>query len=336
MPGLGLFTHGTHVSLISERLRVEVPPQEGETSPLRRDIPIFDVEYVILLESVDITVPAIAELMRRNIPVVIASTKHAVTGICIHPLLKGDVRLAQYKAATNYQFALKFAKLCVKTKILNSKRLLQRLIANRNGLDIANLYPKMNDLAEKCDMADSFETLRGYEGTAAGEYFKYLDKLFPDDCPFEYRSRRPPHNPANALLSFAYTILAAEIESATYATGLDPAIGFYHEPDDNRPSLVLDLMEPFRAAVGDAMVIDLLNHGVIKSKEHFEENGGGFLLNREGRKRFFVAYEKRLNREFIYEKTGMRTTLRNEIYNQISSLRDAIMNDTPFEPFVIN
>lgn len=337
MPGLGLFTHGTHVSLISERLRVETPPENGQdSSPARRDVPLFDVEYVIALESVSITIPVIAELMRRNIPLVIVSMKHTVTGLCIPPLMKGNLRLVQYKTALEYEFALNFAKLCVKAKIFNSKRLIQRLSANRHGKNFEELYSSFDFLMAKTDEAQSLETIRGYEGTAAGRYFEAINSFFPDDCPFEYRSRRPPHNAANALLSFGYTMLNAEIESVIYASGLDPSIGFYHETEDNRPSLALDLMEPFRAPLIDAMALDLLNHKILKPAEHFEESGGGVLLNREGRKRFFVAYEKRMNREFISEKTGARTTLRGEVYNQVHSLKECFLNHTKFTPFFMN
>jgi CRISP-associated protein Cas1 len=92
----------------------------------------------------------------------------------------------------------------------------------------------LGQLAQSCQQALSIETLRGYEGTAAGRYFECYAEFFPDRIPFERRSRRPPHNAPNAILSYAYTLMVAEAEAYLYAIGLDPAIGFYHEPADRR------------------------------------------------------------------------------------------------------
>jgi CRISPR-associated protein Cas1 len=194
----------------------------------------------------------------------------------------------------------------------------------------------LDELSGRCRTAETLDTLRGYEGTAAGRYFEAFGAFFPEHCPFEYRSRRPPHNAVNAILSFAYTMLCSELECHLHATGLDPAIGFLHEPADRRPSLALDLLEPFRAPVADALALDLVSHGQLKPKEHFETRDGGVFLNMEGRKRFFVAYERRLGREYHSEQTGVRTTLRAEMRRQAVVVKQAVLNDEVFEPFLMN
>ena len=153
----------------------------------------------------------------------------------------------------------------------------------------------LSQLAQNCQKAESIDTLRGYEGTAAGRYFECYARFFPEHSPFERRSRRPPHNAPNAILSYAYTLLSAEAEAYLHAIGLDPACGFFHEPADRRPSLALDIIEPFRAPLADAMALDLLTHGVLNSHTHFESRNGGVYLKREGRKRFFVAYSGEWN-----------------------------------------
>jgi len=233
-------------------------------------------------------------------------------------------------------FALALAINWVEAKILNSRRVLQRLAANREELEITPHLLALGQLAQNCQEASSLDTLRGYEGTAAGRYFECYAGFFPEHAPFERRSRRPPHNAPNAVLSYAYTLLSAEAEACLHAIGLDPAIGFLHEPADRRPSLALDIIEPFRAPLADAMALDLLTHSVLNPHAHFENRNGGVYLNLEGRKRFFVAYERRMEREFTSEQHGSRTSLRNELHNQCRAVKKAVTEDEPFEPFLMN
>jgi CRISPR-associated protein Cas1 len=252
------------------------------------------------------------------------------------PAPNSIARRAQYQRSLDSRFCLALAINWVEAKILNSRRVLQRLAANRKECDISEANNALGGLVQKAAESASIDTLRGYEGAAAGRYFETFAGFFPEDCPFEYRSRRPPHNAANAILSFAYTLIASEMECILHAAGLDPAIGFLHEAADRRPSLALDMIEPFRAPIADAMAIDILSHKMLKPKEHFEKREGGIYLNQDGRKKFFMAYERRMNREYVSEQTGLRTTVRGELRNQAVALKAAIMNEEPFIPFLMN
>jgi CRISPR-associated protein Cas1 len=301
-----------------------------------RDIPLVDIEHVVVNETTHITMAAIAELLRRNIPLVINSTNDAILGLCLSPAPHSTARLEQYRRAQDPGFALALAINWVEAKILNSRRVLQRLAANRHELEITPHLLALGQLAQNCQGVLSIDTLRGYEGTAAGRYFECYAMFFPDNAPFERRSRRPPHNAPNAILSYAYTLLSAEAEACLYAIGLDPAIGFYHEPADRRPSLALDIIEPFRAPLADAMALDLLTHGILNPQAHFENRDAGVYLNIEGRKRFFVAYERRMEREFTSEQHGGRTALRRELHNQCRAVKKATSQGEPFEPFLMN
>ena len=336
MPALFLTTPGARDSLVSERLRIEVPPSNGVQDQSVRDIPLIDIEHVIVHENASITTAAIAELMRRNIPLIIHSAADTILGLCLPPGPHTVVRMKQYQKAQDSSFALALAINWVEAKILNSRRVLQRLAANREELGITSQLLALCLLVQSCRQAASIETLRGYEGTAAGRYFECYASFFPDQIPFERRSRRPPHNAPNAILSYAYTLLTAEAEACLYAIGLDPAIGFYHEPADRRPSLALDIIEPFRAVLADAMALDLLTHNVLNPRAHFENRNGGVYLSVEGRKRFFVAYERRMEREFTSEQHGRRTTLRGELQSQCRAMKKAVTEDEPFEPFLMN
>jgi CRISPR-associated protein Cas1 len=337
MPALCLLTPGTRVSLVSERLHVEVPASgDGEEFAQEKDVLLNDVEHVILTEHVHVSMPALAELMRREIPAVLTSHGERILGICLPPAPHTAARLAQYRRAGDGRFALALAINWVDAKIMNSRRVLQRLAANREDVDVTAALAFLEEIARKCRQSESLDTLRGYEGTAAGRYFEEYGRFFPTECPFERRSRRPPHNAVNAILSFAYTVMTSEMECRIHAAGLDPAVGFFHELADRRPSLALDLVEPFRAPVADAMALDLVSHGTLNPREHFQIADGGVYLNVQGRKRFFVAYERRMNRHYHNEQTEQRTTLRDEFGRQVQGVKNAVLNEEPFEPFLMN
>ena len=336
MASLFLTTPGARATLVSERLRIELPPANGEAALEARDVPLMDLDLVLVHECTHLSMPALAELLRRNVPVVVASTGDRVLGLCLAPAPNSITRMAQYRRTGEPDFTLALAINWTEAKILNSRRVLQRLAANRKELEITPHLLALNWLAQECRKAGSLDTLRGYEGTAAGRYFECYTGFFPEDMPFERRSRRPPHNAPNAILSYAYTLLVAETEAHLHAVGLDPALGYLHELAERRPSLALDVIEPFRAPLADAMALDLFTHGVLNAAAHFETRDGGVYMNTEGKKRFFVAYERRMERAFTSEQHGERTTLRGELHRQCRLVKQAVINGEPFEPFLMN
>lgn len=335
MPSLYLTTPGLRVRLEGERVLI-APPPEGEAPAQESAVHLWDIERVFVGERTAISLATLSAFLRRDLPVVILESGGDVLGFFEKPAPLRVARHAQYHRAGDAAFALAVSSALVEAKILNQRRVLQRLAANREEIEITPLLLAMSHLAREAVECASLATLRGYEGTAAGRYFEAYGSFFPPEAPFERRSRRPPHNPANAILSYCYTLLVAECEAMLHAFGLDPGMGCYHEPADNRPSLALDLIEPFRAPVADAMALDLLSHGTLNPQTHFEPRNGGCYLNDEGRKRFFVAYERRMEREFTVQTEARRTTLRREIENQIRAYRDMLTSETMFEPFRMN
>jgi CRISPR-associated endonuclease Cas1 len=335
MPTLCLTTPGTRVQLVSERLRIEVPAEDAD-EPVVRDLPLADIERLVISEHCGLTMPALGEMLRREIPVIITQGGSGILGMCLPPAPPSTARLAHYRAFGDAAFVLAMAANFVEAKILNCRRVLQRLAANREDASVESCLQSLTHLAAQCSRSQSLDELRGYEGTSAGKYFEAYGRFFPETAPFERRSRRPPHNAPNAILSFTYTLLASEAEAELHAIGLDPAIGFLHEPTDRRASLALDLIEPFRAPVADAMALDLLSHGTLHPHKHFQSQNGGIYLNTEGKKRLFVAYERRMEREFTSEQHGRRTTLRRELQNQALGLKQAVLDGIPFLPFLMN
>lgn len=339
MPSLFLTTPGTRASLHSERLRVEYPAAERDdpsTVPPTRDIPLHDIEQIIADERAHITTPALCECLRRSIPVVLLARNQSVLGLCQPPAGSALIRAIQHRRSQETVLTLAIASTIVEAKIANSRRVLQRLASNRNNCDLTCPLAELENLRRACLGAASVAALRGYEGAAAARYFETYAAFFPPDTPFPGRSRRPPLDPPNAILSFAYSLLASESEALLHASGMDPALGYLHELDDGRPSLALDLIEPFRAPIADGLALDLLGHDILKPIEHFEKREGGCFLNTEGRRRFFTAYERRLEREFTSEQHGQRTSLRGELRRQVRSLKRTLFDNEIFEPFVMN
>jgi len=343
MPTLYLTTPGTRAKLTSQHIEIESPSDpdsqttnESEvTRPILRRIPLHDIEQVVIETTASITIPALAAFAERSIPVVLVRSDGRAVALCLAPAPDLPTRLAHYQSRFNPGFSLGIAQLVVEAKIANSRRLLQRLASNRQQPAPAAV-DRLEPIRTSTLRCTSVESCRGYEGTAAGTYFEALASFFPAQAPFERRSRRPPLNAANALLSFGYALLTHEVSTALHAAGLDPALGYLHEPENGRPSLALDLIEPFRAAVADGLALDLLNHATVQVKTHFEPREGGIYLTLDGRRRYFTAYERRMDRPFTGDLTGERTTLRDEIRRQIYSLKRHLHGQGGFEPFIMN
>ncbi|MAV39149.1 MAG: CRISPR-associated endonuclease Cas1 [Puniceicoccaceae bacterium] len=312
MPTVYLTTYGIKVILRGERLEITTPPEVTKDKehplPARRWIPLHDVEHVVLDSSVHLSPHCMNGLLQRGIPVLLLSNRHFPSGTA-QPINRSVRILAQQlDCCRDPDKTLPVAISLVEAKILNMRRTIQRLSANRKQPPVA--APWLKSMANQARACPTIDSLRGIEGACSGRYFETIGSFFPPELPFERRSRQPPLNPPNSLLSFVYTLLTNEITLHLRACGLEPGWGFLHEAEDGRPALALDLIEPFRAPVADALTLDLLNHKRLKARD-FEYTDGGCYLRRESRRRVFAAYEDRMEREFQYEKAGHRTTLRN-------------------------
>jgi len=180
-------------------------------------------------------------------------------------------------------------------------------------------------LAEAASQTGDLDELRGYEGLAAAKYFNRLGRFFPASVPFGGRSRRPPKDAANALLSWSYTILQGEIDGAVRSHGLDGCIGFLHAVSHGRPSLPLDLLEPLRAPVCDLLVLNILNHGIMSDDDfRYDASRDGFYLREESHKSFFQAYERAMTRKFAAAKGEPHTDFRRVIDESVLAILQAM------------
>jgi CRISPR-associated protein Cas1 len=323
-----------------------------------RQIPLRDLDRLIVTESVQITSAAMAAVLRAGIPVnYLGWNGQFLGGFLPAQNAHGLARLRQYQRTLEPAFGLQMAGRIVTAKIYNQRRVLQRLSASREQVrnaegevrkdaattgeaadtksEIGNTLTWLDALLASLKLSQSLDELRGYEGASTARYFQAWASFLPGDFPFERRSTRPPLNPVNACISFGATLLYSEAVAFIHAHGLDPALGLLHATEDGRWSLALDLIEPFRPVLVEALALDLFSHQILNAG-HFEPKNGGVYLNQEGRKKFFLQYERRLERQFLSEAVEHRTTLRQQLEQQAVQFKAALEQPGRFEPFLMN
>ena len=358
------------VSLTGERLEIHGRNEDTNRDELLREIPLRDLDRLILGEEVHLTSPALGEILRRGIPIQFFSWNGRFLGNFLPAQNHhGLARLRQYQRTLDSGFALQMAGRLVTAKLYNQRRVLQRLAASRNpdlgfmnsdlkagserpnddgasapasNSEITNQKSEIDSVLAWLDglfaalhTSKTIDELRGYEGASTARYFQAWSTFLPTAFPFERRSTRPPLNPVNACISFGATILYNEAVAFCHAHGLDPALGLLHATEDGRWSLALDLIEPFRPVLVEALALDLFSHQVLNAA-HFEARDGGVYLNEDGRKKFFLQYERRMERQFLSECVEHRTTLRQQLEDQAVLFKAALEAPEKFEPFLMN
>ena len=327
-----LYLNGQTTDAVLHNRGVDVTRLSEDDGKLRKmHVPFFDIERVVVVGRCGITMPLLQRFTREEIPVHLTTTTGRWLG-AFYPNRNGHAlrRLKQYDVARNGHAALPVAKGLVVAKIRNSRRVLQRLAANRDEARIPEQTDACDALSRathKAMHADNHDILRGCEGLAAAVYFRRISAFFPDETPFKGRNRRPPRDAANALMSWTYTIVLGEVDCAVRSAGLDPCLGFLHEISYGRPSLALDLLEPLRAPLCDMLVLRLLNHHLIRP-EHFEfrSEDGGTYLTEAGRRTFFPEYERTMVRRFSPRKGESHTDFRGVIKEQVNAILRVMEN----------
>lgn len=233
-----------------------------------------------------------------------------------HGFTSGNVllRREQYRRADDLEQALEIARPAVLAKIANSRSIVLRAARDHGQgegeLDRAAIH--LQRCISDAQNASDLDVLRGSEGEAARAYFNVFEHLITSDDDgflFDGRSRRPPLDNVNALLSFLYAMLAHDLRAACEAAGLDPAVGFLHRDRPGRPGLALDLMEEFRAPLADRVALTVINRRQISSAGFKESPGGGTKMDDDTRKTVLVAYQKRKQEEILHPFLEEKTTI---------------------------
>lgn len=315
-----------------ETLTVEIEREPAK--PVR----LIDVSQLVLHGNVSLSAPALHELMARDIPVSWHSHGSWFLG---HTIGTGhrnvELRSAQYRASFDEAACLRLARGLVEAKIANARTLLRRNW--KQGSAPPALLAALKDDIATARTAPSLASLLGVEGAAAARYFGVLAELL-NPAPaadggysfdFRTRNRRPPADPVNALLSFAYALLTRTLTVTLTAVGFDAYRGFYHQPRYGRPALALDVMEPFRPLIADSVVLQVINNGEVRPRD-FVRAGGGVALKPEARKALVLAFERRLAHEVTHPLFGYRVAYRRLLEIQARLLGRHLLGELPDYP----
>ncbi len=301
-------TQGAYLS----REREEVVVQAEGATLLR--VPIHTLEGIACFGQVSCS-PWLIELCgKRGVDISFLSLYGRFWGRVVGPA-SGNVllRREQYRQADDLCKSAEIARAIVAAKVANSRCVLQRAVRDypdKPGTsDIEDAVHRLGLVLKELQKPIALDTVRGKEGEAARHYYACFDHLITvdgDDFRFTERSRRPPMDNINALLSFVYTLLMRDVASAVQVVGLDPQVGFLHRDRPGRPGLALDLMEELRAFVADRLTLSLVNRQQINGTGFRRSESGAVLMEEDTRKAVIIAYQKRKQDEiehpFLDEK----------------------------------
>ncbi|RLP12668.1 CRISPR-associated endonuclease Cas4g/Cas1g [Propionibacterium australiense] len=296
---------GAVVGIRHERLEIRL---KGE---LQTSYRLIDISQVCIFGNVTVSAQAVRSLIPRDIPVLWFSYGGWFIGITEGlPGKNVDLRIAQFRIPESRK--LEIARRMISGKIRNSRTMLRR----NSRTSTKNVGDQLKSLALQATEAESPQQLLGIEGVAARLYFENFISLISKDARIDVsgfseggRTRRPPEDPVNTLLSFCYSLLIKDLTVTLEAVGFDPYYGMFHRPRFGRPALALDLAEEFRSLVAESVVLQVLNNGEVGSRD-FKFRAGGCMLEADGRKAVLRAYERRLDQEITHPQFGYKASYR--------------------------
>jgi CRISPR-associated protein Cas1 len=292
-----------------------------------------NTSHVVLYGNVQVTAQAMRAMLERCIPVTFLSYGGWYYGRATGVESKNvELRMAQHRAAAESAFCLRLARGFVASKIRNTRTMIRR----NHLAPPLRVLSELEQLARKAEKAEALEELLGLEGTAARSYFGAFTGMLKESAgigtfDLESRNRRPPRDPVNALLSFAYSLLAKDFALALSAVGLDPLLGFYHQPRFGRPALALDLMEEFRPLVADSVVIGAINGGGF-GPEDFQSHSSAVAMRPAARRRLLKAYERRMDQLITHPVFGYRISYRRVLEVQARLLARCLLGEIDTYP----
>lgn len=301
---LYLLTPNSYLFCRNETIAVKVGGVE------KNAVPAKDIEAIVCFGQMTVSTPLLEFCGKKGISVTFLSPQGHYCGRFYGPL-SGNVllRKKQYESINQVEFSNQLVRDILFGKIRNSKMVLLRAARKQSGdaVSLTQAVNQLSDLAAQLESCDCIDSMRGIEGAAATIYFSRFDAMLhsPAGFRFESRSRRPPRNEVNAVLSFVYTLLTREISSALETVGLDPAAGYLHTLRPGRPSFALDLIEELRAPLCDRFTLSLFNLGQLGEKD-FNSDSEAVFLNDRGRRTVLTSWQKRkmetVQHPFLQEK----------------------------------
>jgi len=332
---------GIHVVLQREAIKVGVRGQSvritDRDGAVVRELPMANVESIAVLGGVQVSTQALVAFADHEVPVAFLSAAGRLVAM-MDPLgpTSAAVRAAQMRELADPRRAIELARAVILAKIAN-----QRTLLMRNHADLPSRVA--DDLSLCLDAArdaTSIDVLRGHEGNAASIYFRHFRGMFKtgvEEIASEFqrhgRKRRPPPDPINAVLGFAYSMLTHECVVACRLASLEPTIGALHTTRPGRPALALDLMEPFRPLIADSIAISAFNRGEL-AEGHFLRTAAGCAMTDHGRRGFFGAYGRRMTTEVTHPIFDYRLSYRRMLMLHARLVAAWLLGEVPTLAFL--
>lgn len=342
MATLYLIEQNTVLRKTGDRLLLCKKPQGKKGGPPRvdeivLDLPCADVDHVMLFGNIQVTTQALQEMLEHGIEFAIFTYSGKLLGQLTPPQTKNiPLRIAQFQKHGDAAFCLRLAKAVVRNKIGNAVAMVRQHRYNHPGSVAVAEIDGLNTLIDRAGSAENLDSLRGHEGAATAAYFRLFGKMLKPPWTFTTRTRRPPKDPVNAVLSFGYVVVGAELQALLDGVGFDPYLGFYHALDYGRPGLALDLLEEFRHPLVDRLALNLFNLGSLTQQDFAPMPEGGIYLNTAGKKKFFVQYERMLGKLAGVTDAAEKTHGFRAVFQaQIAVLMKAMQQNLDYVPFQI-
>lgn len=304
-------TQGAYLNKEGETLAVNVERE------VRLRVPIHTLAGVVCFGNVMLSPFLMGFCAERGVRISFL-TEYGKFLARIEGPVSGNVllRREQYRWSDDHEMSAGIARAVVTAKVANSRVVLLRLLRDHpevsGSVEVKAASNSLERSLSELQRIGTLDGIRGIEGDSARHYFAVFDHLIvaqKEDFFFRERSRRPPLDTMNALLSFLYTLLAHDVRSALETVGLDPAVGFLHRDRPGRPSLALDLMEELRPVLADRLALSLVNRQQINGKGFKATETGAVVMDDATRKELLIAYQKRKQEEllhpFINEKVAI-------------------------------
>lgn len=332
---------GIHVVLQREGLRVGVRGQSvritDKDGEVVKELPLANIESLAVVGSVQLSTQSLAVFAEQEVPVAFLTGAGRLTAM-MDPLgpTSAAVRAAQVRVLDRPEKTLELARAVTVAKIANQRTLLMR---NHAGLP-TRVAVDLQDCITAAEHAATIDELRGHEGNAAAIYFRHFAGMFKEGvreiaARFDTngRQRRPPPDPINAVLSFAYSMLTHECTSACRLASLEPTLAALHATRPGRPAMALDLMEPFRPLIAESVAVSAFNRGEL-GDGHFLSTSAGCALTDAGRKAFFCVYGRRMDTEVTHPVFEYRMSYRRMVMLHARLIAAWIIGEVPTLAFL--
>jgi len=312
---------GTQVGISGGRLEVRDQKQDGE---VLASFPVTKVEALNIFGGVDLTTHVYATAHNESFVISVFTRNGTFRGQFV-PAKNTQAKVHRAQCSITSQEQLGIARAIVTARIHNAATLLSRREITPP--------PKLREYRDAANTAAGMDELRGIEGAAISCYFNHFDSLLNDEWTFETRTRKPPEDEINALLSLTYSMLTSRVKSAIYSVNLNPFIGIYHSNREGRPSLALDLVEPFRAVFADAFVTTLVNRQVM-THDDFRKN---HYLSENAFRRYLTHLDEFLDQRLRHPVTDRKRTKLDCLRLEARHLRQALLERVnTYRPFVLH